>query len=151
MAQAKEGDTVQVHYTGKLEDGTVFDSSEERTPLEFTIGSGQIIPGFERAVVGMEPGETKTTTIQPEEAYGPHREEMTITVDRGQFPEEIKPEPGQQLQIQQPDGRAAFVVISDVSESTVTLDANHPLAGQPLTFDIKLVDIVKAAPEQAAR
>src|SRR5690554_4008368 len=128
MAQAKEGDTVQVHYTGKLEDGTVFDSSEERTPLEFTIGSGQIIPGFERAVVGMEPGETKTTTIQPEEAYGPHREEMTITVDRGQFPEEIKPEPGQQLQIQQPDGRAAFVVISDVSESTVTLDANHPLA-----------------------
>lgn len=151
MAQAKEGDTVQVHYTGKLEDGTVFDSSEERTPLEFTIGSGQIIPGFERAVVGMEPGETKTTTIQPEEVYGPHREEMTITVDRGQFPEEIKPEPGQQLQIQQPDGRAAFVVISDVSESTVTLDANHPLAGQPLTFDIKLVDIVKAAPEQAAR
>ena len=150
MAQAKAGDTVKVHYTGKLEDGTVFDTSEERTPLEFTIGSGQIIPGFERAVVGMEPGETKTATIPPEEAYGLHREEMTITVEKEQFPDEINPEPGQQLQVQQPDGRMALVVISDVSESTVTLDANHPLAGQPLTFDIRLVDIVSAAPEQAA-
>ncbi|KAF5075883.1 FKBP-type peptidyl-prolyl cis-trans isomerase [Methanoculleus horonobensis] len=150
MAQAKEGDTVKVHYTGKLEDGTVFDTSEERTPIEFTIGSGQIIPGFERAVVGMEPGETKTMRVPPEEAYGPHREEMTITVDRGQFPEEINPEPGQQLQVQQPDGQAAVVVVSDVSESTVTLDANHPLAGQPLTFEIELVDIVSAKQEQAA-
>jgi len=150
MVQAKEGDTVKVHYTGKLEDGTVFDTSEERTPLEFTIGSGQIIRGFEQAVVGMEPGEAKTATIPPEEAYGPHREDMTLTVDRGQFPEEIKPEPGQQLQVQQPDGRAAIVTVSDVSESTVTLDANHPLAGQPLTFEIRLVDIVSAAKEQAA-
>jgi FKBP-type peptidyl-prolyl cis-trans isomerase 2 len=150
MAQAKEGDTVQVHYTGKLGDGTVFDTSDEQTPLEFTIGSGQIIPGFERAVVGMEPGETKTATIPPEEAYGLHREEMTITVEKEQFPDDINPEPGQQLQVQQPDGRMALVVISDVSESTVTLDANHPLAGQPLTFDIRLVDIVSAAPEQAA-
>jgi peptidylprolyl isomerase len=150
MVQAKEGDTVKVHYTGKLEDGTVFDTSEERTPLEFTIGSGQIIRGFEQAVVGMEPGEAKTATIPPEDAYGPHREDMTLTVDRGQFPEEIKPEPGQQLQVQQPDGRAAIVTVSDVSESTVTLDANHPLAGQPLTFEIRLVDIVSAAKEQAA-
>ncbi|ABN57691.1 MULTISPECIES: FKBP-type peptidyl-prolyl cis-trans isomerase [Methanoculleus] len=148
MAQAKEGDTVKVHYTGKLEDGTVFDTSEERAPLEFTIGSGQIIPGFERAVVGMEPGEAKTATIPPEEAYGPRRDEMTITVDREQFPEDINPEPGQQLQVQQPDGRAAIVVVSDVSESSVTLDANHPLAGQPLTFDIELVDIISAAQEQ---
>lgn len=150
MAQAKEGDTVKVHYTGKLEDGTVFDTSTEREPLEFTIGNGEIISGFERAVVGMEPGETKTATIQPEEAYGPRRDDMTLTVDRGQFPEEIKPEPGQQLQIQQPDGRAAIVTVSDVSESTVTLDANHPLAGRPLTFDIQLVDIVGAVQEQAA-
>ncbi|HOI12945.1 MAG TPA: peptidylprolyl isomerase [Methanoculleus sp.] len=150
MVQAKEGDTVKVHYTGKLEDGTVFDSSEERAPLEFTIGSGQIIPGFEQAVIGMEPGEAKTATIPPEEAYGPHREDMTLTVDRGQFPEEINPEPGQQLQIQQPDGRAAVVTVSDVSASTVTLDANHPLAGQPLTFDIRLVDIVSPVQEQAA-
>ncbi|WP_292365394.1 MULTISPECIES: FKBP-type peptidyl-prolyl cis-trans isomerase [unclassified Methanoculleus] len=149
MAQAKEGDTVKVHYTGKLEDGTVFDTSEERSPLEFTIGSGQIISGFEQAVVGMEPSEAKTATIPPEEAYGPHREDMTLTVDRGQFPEDIKPEPGQQLQVQQPDGRAAIVTVSDVSESTVTLDANHPLAGRPLTFEIRLVDIVGAAQEQA--
>ncbi|MDV4343324.1 peptidylprolyl isomerase [Methanoculleus sp. YWC-01] len=149
MVQAKEGDTVKVHYTGKLEDGTVFDSSEERAPLEFTIGSGQIIPGFELAVIGMEPGEAKTATIPPEEAYGPHREDMTLTVEREQFPEDISPEPGQQLQVQQPDGRAAIVTVSDVSASTVTLDANHPLAGQPLTFEIRLVDIVGAAQEQA--
>lgn len=148
MVQAKEGDTVKVHYTGKLGDGTIFDTSDDRAPLEFTIGGGQIIPGFEKAVIGMEPGETKTATIPPEEAYGPRSKEMTLTVDRGQFPEEIDPEPGQQLQVQQPDGRAAVVIISDVSESTVTLDANHPLAGQPLTFDIRLVDIVRAAHEQ---
>lgn len=150
MAQAKEGDVVRVHYTGKLEDGTVFDTSGDGTPLEFTIGDGQIIPGFEKAVIGMEPGETKTARISPEEAYGPRRDDMTLTVDRAQFPEEINPEPGQQLQVQQPDGRAAIVVVSEVSESSVTLDANHPLAGQPLTFDIQLVEVVRAAPEQAA-
>jgi FKBP-type peptidyl-prolyl cis-trans isomerase 2 len=150
MAQAKEGDTVKVHYTGKLEDGTVFDTSGEGTPIEFTIGDGQIIPGFEKTVVGMEPGETKTARFPPEEAYGQRRDDMTLTVDREQFPEEIKPEPGQQLQVQQPNGRAAVVIVSDVTESTVTLDANHPLAGQPLTFEIQLVEIVRAAPEQAA-
>jgi FKBP-type peptidyl-prolyl cis-trans isomerase 2 len=144
MVQAKEGDTVRVHYTGKLKDGTVFDTSGDRAPLEFTIGGGQVIPGFEQAVVGMEPGETKTATIPPEEAYGPHREDMVLTVDRDLFPEEINPEPGQHLQVQQPYGRAAIVVVSEVSESTVTLDANHPLAGQPLTFDIQLVDLVSA-------
>ncbi len=150
MVQAKEGDTVRVQYTGKLEDGTVFDSSDESSPLEFTIGSGQIIPGFEQAIVGMEPGETKTATIRPEEAYGQRRDDMMLTIDRGQFPEDIEPEPGQHLQVQQPDGRAAIVTVSEVSESAVTLDANHPLAGQPLTFDIRLVDIVGAAQKQAA-
>lgn len=143
MAQAKEGDTVRVHYTGKLEDGTVFDTSSERAPMEFTIGEGEIIPGFEQAVIGMEPGETKTARIPPEEAYGPHRDDMTLTVERDQFPADINPEPGQQLQIQQSGGRVAIVTVSDVSESTVTLDANHPLAGQPLTFDIQLVDIIQ--------
>lgn len=142
MAQAKEGDTVRVQYTGKLKDGTIFDTSDEREPLEFTIGKGEIIPGFERAVVGMKPGETKTATIPPEEAYGPHRDDMLFTIDRDQFPEDIQPRPGQQLQIQQPGGQAAIVTVSDVSELTVTLDVNHPLAGQPLTFDIKLLDIV---------
>lgn len=142
MAQAKEGDTVRVQYTGKLKDGTIFDTSDEREPLEFTIGKGEIIPGFERAVIGMKPGETKTATIPPEEAYGPHRDDMLFTIDRDQFPEDIQPRPGQQLQIQQPGGQAAIVTVSDVSELTVTLDVNHPLAGQPLTFDIKLLDIV---------
>ena len=145
MARAKEGDTVRVHYTGRREDGTIFDTTGERTPLEFTIGEGLIIPGFERAVIDMEPGETKTTTIPPEEAYGPRSEEMTLTVDREAFPAEINPEPGQQLQVRQPDGRAVFVVVSDVSESTVMLDANHPLAGRPLTFDIRLVEVVGSA------
>ncbi|NLA38754.1 MAG: peptidylprolyl isomerase [Methanomicrobiales archaeon] len=146
MAQAKEGDTVRVHYTGKLEDGTIFDTSSEGSPLEFTIGEGEIIPGFEQAVIGMEPGEAKTARIPPEKAYGLHRDDMTLTVDRDQFPDDINPEPGQQLQIQQPGEGTAIVTISDVSESTVTLDANHPLAGQPLAFDIHLVDIVQQAP-----
>lgn len=145
MTQAKEGDTVKVHYTGKLEDGTVFDTSTERDPLEFTIGEGEVISGFEQAVVGMAPGEKKTATIPPEEAYGPHRDDMTLTVDRDQFPEDIEPQMGQQLRVQQSDGRAAIVTISEVSESTVTLDANHPLAGRSLMFDIQLVDIVSAA------
>ncbi len=144
MTQAREGDTVKVHYTGRLEDGTVFDTSRERAPLEFTIGEGQVIPGFEQAVVGMEPGDTKTTTVPPEQAYGPRREDMTLEVDRSQFPEDLEPRPGQHLQIRQPDGRAIIVTVSDISESTVTLDANHPLAGHPLTFDIQLVDIVAA-------
>jgi len=145
MTQAREGDTVRVHYTGRLEDGTVFDSSENRDPLEFTIGNGEVVQGFERAVVGMEPGEERTTTIQPEDAYGPHLEEMTITIGRDQFPADIEPEPGQQFQIQQPDGWAAIVTVADVTESGVTLDANHPLAGKPLTFEIRLVEIVETA------
>lgn len=141
MAQAKEGDTVKVHYTGKLQDGTVFDSSDERAPIEFTIGEGQVISGFEQAVVGMEPGETKTATVPAEEAYGPHRDEMLLEVDREQFPEDVQPETGQQLQISQPDGRTFFVTVSDISESSVVLDANHPLAGKDLTFEIRLVEV----------
>ena len=143
MAQAREGDTVRVHYTGRLEDGTVFDTSENQEPLEFTLGDGEVIPGFERAVAGMEPGEVKTATIQPEDAYGPRLDDMTITISREQFPPDIKPEPGQQLQIQQPDGWAAIVTVTRVTESGVTLDANHPLAGQPLTFEIRLIEIVE--------
>jgi peptidylprolyl isomerase len=141
MAQAKPGDTVKVHYTGKLDDGTVFDSSANRDPLEFTIGSGSIIPGFERAVVGMSKGESKTEVIPTTEAYGPYQEEMVVTIDRQQMPPEISPEVGQQLHIQQPDGNVLPVIVTDVSDGTVTLDANHPLAGENLTFDIRLVEI----------
>lgn len=141
MAQAKAGDTVKVHYTGKLDDGTVFDSSADREPLEFTIGAGGIIPGFEQAVVGMSLGESKTEVIPTDQAYGPHSEEMVVVVDRQQMPPEIEPEVGQQLQLQQQNGQVLPVVITDVSGAAVTLDANHPLAGEDLTFDIKLVEI----------
>jgi peptidylprolyl isomerase len=142
MTQAKPGDTVTVHYTGKLEDGTVFDSSVGRDPLQFSIGSGNIIAGFEQAVIGMSPGESKTETIVSEQAYGPYYEEMVLVVDRQQMPTEMAIQIGQQLQIRQPSGQTIPVVITDVSDGEVTLDANHPLAGENLTFEIELVAIV---------
>jgi peptidylprolyl isomerase len=142
VGKAKNGDKVKVHYTGKFEDGKVFDSSIEREPLEFTIGKGQVIPGFEQAVEGMSPGDTKTTDIPPEKAYGPHRKEMVTAVERNRFPADIDPKVGQRLQLRQTDGKTIRVTVTDVSESEVTLDANHPLAGKNLTFDIKLVEIV---------
>ena len=142
MAQAKHGDTVKVHYTGKLEDGMVFDTSTDLDPLQFTIGDGQIIPGFEQAVIGMNPSESKTIKIPTDEAYGPHREEMVQMVDRNQLPVDLKPEIGQQLQSRQTDGQTIVVTVTDVSESSVTVDGNPPLAGKDLTFDIQLVEIV---------
>lgn len=141
MLQAKPGDTVKIHYTGKLDDGTVFDSSDNREPLEFTINEGQVIPGFEQAVVGMTPGESKTEKIPMHQAYGPHREEMVLEVSREQIPPDLQPEVGQQLQIQQPNGQPVAVFVTDVTDAKVTLDANHPLAGEDLTFDIHLVEI----------
>ena len=141
MAQAKNGDTVKVHYKGSLSDGTVFDSSEEREPLEFQIGSQQIIPGFENNVKGMEVGETKTFTVSPEEAYGDRNEQMLVDVEREQLPPEIDPEEGMMLQVRGQDGSVSNVVVSEVSDDKVTLDANHPLAGKDLTFEIKLEDI----------
>lgn len=142
MSKAKNGDKVKVHYTGKFKDGEVFDSSLEREPLEFTIGKGQVIPGFEQAVQGMSPGDTKTTDIPPEKAYGPRHEEMITAVERNKFPADMDPQVGQRLQIRQADGKTIRVTVTNVSESKVTLDANHPLAGKNLTFDIKLVEIV---------
>ena len=139
---ARHGDTVKVHYTGKLDDGTVFDSSSDQEPLEFTIGEGAIIPGFERAVIGMNPGDSKTERIPNEQAYGPHLEEMVVVVDRQQMPPELEPSIGQQLEVQQPSGQVIPVVVTDLSEQAVTLDANHPLAGETLIFDINLVEIV---------
>lgn len=141
MVQAKSGDTVKIHYTGRLEDGTVFDSSANREPLEFTLNGGQVIPGFEQAVLGMSPGESKTEKIPMDQAYGPHRSEMVLEVNREQMPPELQPEVGQQLQVQQPDGQTIPVFVTEVTDSTVTLDANHPLAGEDLTFDIELVEI----------
>ncbi|MEO0491215.1 MAG: peptidylprolyl isomerase [Cyanobacteria bacterium P01_A01_bin.123] len=141
MTQATHGNTVKIHYTGRLEDGTVFDSSVDRDPLEFTIGGGGIIPGFEEAVMGMAPGESKTTTIAPESAYGPYRPEMVLKVEREQIPEDIPLSVGQQMQIRQPDGSAVPVIVTEMNEGDVTLDGNHPLAGENLVFDIELVEI----------
>jgi peptidylprolyl isomerase len=149
MAQAKKGDKVRVHYTGRLEDGTVFDSSEchesecgcEGGPLEFVIGEGSVIPGFEQAIVGMEPGEEKTVHIPVEDAYGERMEEMVAEVPRADLPADLTPEEGMQLEVTQEDGHAFPVLITAVSETMVTLDANHPLAGRALIFDLRLEEI----------
>lgn len=140
-SQARNGDVVQVDYTGKLADGTVFDSSVERGPLEFTLGAGQVIPGFEKAVLGMKVGEQKTVTIPADEAYGPYRDEQVVELPREKLPSDMTPEVGQQLVMRQPDGSEIVVVITELSDETVTIDANHPLAGKDLTFEIELVKI----------
>lgn len=141
MSQAKLGDTVSVHYVGRLDDGTVFDSSEGGQPLEFALGAGNVIPGFEKAVLGMSPGDSKTMTIPSDDAYGPYFEERVLVVDRQQIPPELPVDVGGQLQIQQEGGMVIPVVITDITDAEVTLDANHPLAGEDLTFDIRLVAI----------
>lgn len=142
MSTAKDGDTVLVHYRGELNDGSVFDQSKEDDPLQFTIGSGMLIPDFEAAVPGMNIGDSKSIDIKAADAYGLHREDLVIAVERAQFPSHIEPEVGQQLQLTQPDGHPLMVRISDVSDESVTLDANHPLAGEDLKFEIKLVEII---------
>lgn len=141
MAQAKYGDTVMVHYEGKLSDGTVFDASTGGDPLQFTIGEGEIIPGFEEAVVGMSIGESKTAEIPADQAYGPHQSQLVVNVERNQLPADFDLEVGQQLQIQQAPGQVIPVIVTDLSDDQVTLDANHPLAGKDLVFDIQLVEI----------
>ncbi len=142
VVHAKPGDIVKVHYTGRFDDGTIFDSSLDREPIEFTIGEGQIIPGFEEALIGMASGESKTVRIPPEKAYGPHRKEMVVVISRDHFPKGLELNVGEKLQLTQADGTPVVVTITEVTGSTVTLDANHPLAGKDLIFDIKLVDIV---------
>jgi peptidylprolyl isomerase len=140
-SRVKNGDTVQVHYTGTLADGTTFDSSSGRDPLEFVLGSGQTIPGFEKAVLGMKAGEKKTVTIPTSEAYGPPNPQMIIEVSRTNLPAGMTPQVGQQLRSTSTDGRTVVATIIKVTENTVTLDANHPLAGKDLTFEIALVKI----------
>jgi len=142
MTQAQVGDMVKVHYAGRLTDGTTFDTSLERDPLEFTLGEGELIAGFEQAVLGMATGESKTTTIPADQAYGPHHTERVIDVERHHLPSDLQPEIGQQLQMTRPDGTTLSVIITTVTETQVTLDANHPLAGQDLIFDITLVEIL---------
>jgi FKBP-type peptidyl-prolyl cis-trans isomerase SlpA len=142
MTKVKDGHQVKVHYTGKLNDGTVFDSSEGREPLAFTMGKGMMIPGFEKGVMGMELNEEKTITIPPEEAYGPVREDMIAEVPNNQLPQDIKPEVGMELMSQTPDGQQLVVKIKEVKDDSIVIDANHALAGEELTFEIKLVELV---------
>ena len=141
MSQAKKNDTVKVHYTGTLTDGTVFDSSREAEPLEFTIGGGDLIKGFDEAIPGMAIGEIKSVNIPAEEAYGAPNEEMVFQVERTQFAEDMNPEVGQQFQIDTPDGQQMVVAITAIEGDQITLDANHPLAGQDLTFELELMEI----------
>jgi peptidylprolyl isomerase len=176
MAQAKNGDKVRVHYTGTLEDGSVFDSSEDTEagcgdecgedcgdgcgehdndcgdhecgcggnggPMEFVIGQGNLIPKFEAAVIGLEPGQSVRVTIPADEAYGQRAEEMVAVIERSEIPAEMKPQVGDHLEVVMQDGTPMPVIVTDVTETAITLDANHPLAGLDLTFDIRLVEIV---------
>jgi peptidylprolyl isomerase len=142
MAQAKEGDTVRIHYTGKLGDERVFDSSAQRDPLEFTLGEGRVIPGFEQGVLGMEVGEERTITIPSDQAYGERRPDMVAQLSRDVLPDELEPQVGQQLEMRQNDGQKFVVTVTDISDERITVDGNHPLAGEDLTFELALVEIV---------
>ncbi len=141
MTQVKSGDTVRIHYTGTLTDGSTFDSSAGRDPLEFTVGSGQIIPGLDKAMPGMAVGEKKQVTVPADEAYGQPNPQAQQAVPRAEIPDHIPLDLGTQLQVQTPDGQAMQVTVVQVTDQEVTLDANHPLAGKDLTFDIELVEI----------
>lgn len=142
MPKAKSGDTVKVHYTGTLNNGQVFDSSKSREPLQFTLGTGMVIPGFDAAVTGLAPGETVTSTIPNAEAYGPYQKEMVAEIEKQNIPADFELEVGQRLEMQVPSGEAMSVTITDIKGDMVTLDGNHPLAGQDLTFELELVEIV---------
>lgn len=141
MSQATKGSTVKVHYTGTLTDNTVFDSSREREPIEFTVGAGQMIKGFDAAVDGMSIGDAKKVTIPAEEAYGPRVDEAVFPVPKKDLPEGMEPEVGMQLEARQEDGRSQVLVVLEVKEEEVILDGNHPLAGKDLVFDIELVEV----------
>jgi peptidylprolyl isomerase len=141
MAAVKEGDTVRVHYTGTLTDGSVFDSSRDRGPLEFTVGQKQLIPGFEEAVLGMAPGDTKKQALASDEAYGPFQQELVQDLPREEFPEGAELSEGQQFKASM-DGSNVILTVVAVAEETVTVDGNHPLAGKDLEFEIELVEIV---------
>ena len=141
MGQAKHGDMVTVHYTGRLENGEIFANSRDGEPLEFALGSEKVIPGFEKGIIGMEAGETKTITVPPEEAYGQRHEELVVDVKKSEFPEDLTLAIGGQLQFRRRDGDPIRVTVADMDDDTVTLDANHPLAGYTLTFNILLVAV----------
>jgi peptidylprolyl isomerase len=147
MAQARHGDTVAVHYTGALNDGTVFETSDGSEPLSFRIGGNELIPpvplrAIEQTVIGMEAGESRTVRVPASEAYGPRDERMVAVVDRNRFPENSIPQLGMELDVHQADGEVYPAIVTDITDSGVTLDANHPLAGKDLVFDIVLIEIL---------
>lgn len=141
MSKVKANDTVKVHYTGKLDNGQIFDSSVDREPLKVTLGQGLLIPGFEKGLIDMEVNENKTITIPKEEAYGEVRKELFQRIDRAELPESINPEVGMGLVAQNPDGSERQLRVAEVNETDIVVDANHPLAGQDLTFELQLVEI----------
>ena len=141
MSEVKKGDKVKVHYTGKLNSGEVFDSSIGKSPLEFEVGAGMMIAGFDAAVHGMKVGDKKTAEIPASEAYGEINQEMIVDISKSQLPPDLTPEVGQQLGMQQPSGQSIPVTVTAVKEETITIDANHALAGKDLIFEIELVEI----------
>ena len=141
MQQVKNGDTISVHYHGKLTDGSTFDTSDGREPLEFKVGGGQVIKGFDDAVLGMQVGDKKTVTIPVADAYGDRRDDMMMEYPKSDFPDDMKPEVGMELQMSDNEGNVFPVLIAEVMDDVVILDANHPLAGEDLTFDLELVTI----------
>ncbi|WP_305041136.1 FKBP-type peptidyl-prolyl cis-trans isomerase [Geoalkalibacter sp.] len=147
MIRADQGDIVKVQYTGRLSDGTVFDASPPERPLQFIIGRGEVIPGFDQAIIGMYQGGRKTLTLAPEQAYGAHRAELVEDVQRSVLPENLPLEVGRQLEVTSAEGHRFVVLVTAVAEDSVTLDANHPLAGRELTFDIELLGVEKVKAE----
>ena len=141
MSHAKSGDTVKIHYTGTLDDGTQFDSSAGRDPLEFEVGSGQVIPGFDKAVEGMSVGDSKSVRIEADDAYGQRHDQLVQEVERSMLPDDLDPKEGMALQSSSPDGQVTQFMVTAVTDETITVDANHPLAGHALSFDIELVEI----------
>jgi len=142
MTKAKTGDRVKVHFEGYLEDGTVFGSTMGDEPFEFTIGEKNMLPGFEKAIIGMQKGDTKTIILTPDEAYGLHKKELVSVMERSGFPKEINLEIGKRLRVRTQDGKYTMVTIKDVTEDRIVLDENDPLAGKTLTFKIELVEIL---------
>ena len=142
MASVKQGDTVTVNYTGKLSDGTIFDSSIGRHPMQFTVGKGQLIAGFEKAVLGMSAGDKKTVVIPVAEAYGQRKDSAVVEVERKNLPPDLNAQVGQRLELTQEDDSTVLVTVTDATDTSLTLDANHPLAGKDLTFEIELMTII---------
>ncbi len=142
MGEAKQGDTVKVHYIAKTEGETIFDSTSQVDPLQFTLGKEEIIPAFEEAIIGMQAGDKKTINIPAKKAFGPYLKDLVSSIKRTDLPSDLKLEVGQQLQVEQPDGSLILVTVTDLNNDKVTFDANHPLAGKDITFDIQLIEIL---------